>query len=159
PIDLTPDTYSQPEWLARLPQALEVIAADPNIHTVFFQFGAISHRATEMMDAVGTLRSRTDRTVCVAWSMASPAGAGRLAAVGVYAFPEIARGLRAIGHLARYRAALAAPPRLDAAVTPAFDWVAFVAPSPPAGTVVPEPDCHRLLAAAGLATAAGRLAG
>jgi hypothetical protein len=34
-----------------------------------------------------------------------------------------------------------------------------VAPSTLAGTVVSEPECHRILAAAGLATAAGRLAG
>ncbi len=159
PIDLTPDTYNQPDWLARLPQALDVIAADPSIHTVFFQFGAMAHRATEMMDTVGALRSRTARTVCVAWPMASRAVLERLPAEGVYPFPEIARGLRAIGQVARYRAALAEPPRLDDGEVPAFDWSAFLSAPPAAGTVVSEPQCHRILATAGLPTAAGRLAG
>jgi acetyltransferase len=159
PIDLTPDTYSQPQWLARLPEALDVIAADPGIHTVFFQFGAMPHKATEMMDAVGGLRGRTARAVSVAWSLASRAVLERLPAEGVYPFPESARALRALGHAARYRAALETPPRLDDVEAPTFDWSALGAPPAAAGTVVSEPACQSILAAAGLATAAGRLAG
>jgi acetyltransferase len=162
PIDLTPDTYNQAHWLARLPQALDAIAADPGVHTVFFQLGAAAHRAHDLMDAVGGLRGRSRKAVCVAWPLAPPSVLDRLPAEGIYPFPEIARAVRAIGHLARYRAGRSRPPRLDggeAGESRGFDWPAFVAPPTPAGTVVSEPRCHAILAAAGLATAAGGLAG
>jgi acetyltransferase len=162
PIDLTPDTYNQAHWLARLPQALDVIAADPGVHTVFFQLGAAAHRAPELMDAIGGLRGRSRKTVCVAWPLAPPAVLDRLPAEGIYPFPEIARAVRAIGHLARYRAGRSRPPRLDGGepgAPPGVDWTAFVPSSTPAGTVVSEPRCHAILAAAGLATAGGGLAG
>jgi acetyltransferase len=161
PIDLTPDTYNQPQWLARLPEALDVIAADPGVHTLFLQVGAAGHRARDLMDAIGGVRSRSRKTVCVAWPLPPKAVLERLPAEGVHPFPEVARAARAIGHLAGYRAARARPPRDDgAAGTPSrFDWRAFVGPDTPAGTVVSEPRCHRILAAAGLATAPGGLAG
>jgi acyl-CoA synthetase (NDP forming) len=158
PIDLTPETYNQPRWLERLPDALDVIAADPSVHTVFFQCGAMGHKATEMMDAIGGLRSRSDKPVCVAWTLAPPSVHERLPAEGLYPFPEIARAVRAIGQVAAYQAARARPPRGDAAGRPAFDWAAFAPPGAAAGTVVSEDRCHRLLAAAGLPTAAGGLA-
>lgn len=158
PIDLTPDTYNQPNWLALFPQALDIIAADPNIHTLFFQCGAMAHRAQEMMDNICALRSRTGKTVCVAWPLASGAVRERLPAEGIYVFPEFARGIRAIGQLVRYRSALSRPSRPNHVEVPAFDWSSFVA-NPAAGMVISEHQCHRILAAAGLPTAAGRLAG
>ncbi len=158
PIDLTPETYNQPRWLARFPQALDVIAADPAIDTLFFQCGAMAHRAPEMMDAIGALRRRTDKTVVVAWPLAPRTVLERLPAEGIYPFPEIARAVRALGQVTRHRAVLARPPRAAAVETAGLDWSALV-PRPEAGTVVGEHRCHRILAAAGLPVAAGRLAG
>lgn len=159
PFDLTPETYNQPQWLARLPEALDVIAGDPGIDTVFLQVGATAHRAAELMDNIGGLRRRSPKSVCVAWTLAPRSVLERLPAEGVYPFSEIARALRAIGHAARHRAAWDRPPRGDAAEAPAIDWAALVPPAVAAGTVILEPLCHRILAAAGLATAAGQLAG
>jgi acetyltransferase len=158
PIDLTPDTYNQPKWLALFPRALDVIAADPNVDTLLFQVGAMLHRAPEIMDEICALRRRTPKPVCVAWALAPPAVLERLPPEGIYPFPEIARAVRAIGHATRYRALLARPPRPDGADVPAFDWSAFVA-NPAPGTVIGEHRCHGILAAAGLPAAAGRLAG
>jgi acyl-CoA synthetase (NDP forming) len=157
PIDLTPETYNQPRWLALFPQALDVIAADPGVDTLFFQCGAMAHRAPELIAEIGALRSRTDKTVCVAWPLAPRVVLEQLPAQGIYPFPEIARGIRAIGQAARYRAALARPSRPARVEVPAFDWSPFV-PSATAGAVIGEARCHRILAAAGLPTAAGRLA-
>jgi acyl-CoA synthetase (NDP forming) len=159
PIDLTPETYNQPRWLARLPEALAVIAADPSVHTVFLQLGAAGHRARELMDAIGGLRRQSAKPVCVAWTLAPRVVQERLPAEGIYPFPEIARAVRAIGQMTRYRAARDRPPRRDAAGAPAVDWAAVVPAPVAAGTVVSEPRCHRLLAAAGLPTAPGGLAG
>jgi acetyltransferase len=159
PIDLTPETYNQPRWLERLPAALDVIAADPGVHTVFFQCGAMGHKATEIMDVIGGLRSRSDKPVCVTWTLAPPSVPARLPAEGLYPFPETSRAVRAIGHVAAYQAARARSRRSGALEPLAFDWGAHVAPGAAAGTVVPEDRCHRLLAAAGLPVAAGGLAG
>jgi acyl-CoA synthetase (NDP forming) len=159
PIDLTPETYNQPRWLERLPAALDVIAADPGVDTMFFQCGAMGHKATEIMDAIGGVRSRSDKPVCVAWTLAPPSVHERLPGEGLYPFPEIARALRAIGHAAAYQAARSRPLRAGSLEPLAFDWGAHVAPGAAAGTVVPEDRCHRLLAAAGLPVAAGGLAG
>ncbi len=157
PIDLTPETYNQPKWFALFPQALDVVAADPSIHTLLFQCGPMSRGAEELIDVVCALRSRTEKLVCVGWPLASRPWVERFSAQGVYVFPEHARGIRAIGQLARYRSALSQPSRPGQVGFPAFDWSPFVG-RPTAGTVVSEPQCHRILAAAGLPTAAGQLA-
>src|SRR5262249_3209034 len=119
PIDLTPETYNQARWLELFPQALDAIAADPDVHALFLQGGARAPRASELVDAICALRSRVAKPVCVAWPLAPRSVPERLAAEGVYAFPEVARGARALGHLARYRAALARPGRHDGAEVPA----------------------------------------
>ena len=157
PIDVTPESYNQPSWFALFPQALDVIAADPDIHTLFFQCGPMSRQVQELIDTIGALRDRTRKAVCVGWSLA-PRGARELIRTkGVYAFPEFARAIRAIGHLARYSSALSRPSRLKDIELPVFDWASFVS-HPAAGLVISEHACHRILAAAGLPAAAGRLA-
>ena len=158
PFDLTPETYNQPRWLALLPRALDVIAGDPSIDTLFFQVGASGHRAPELVDEICALRRRTAKTVCVAWTLPPPSVLERLPAEALYPFPEVARGVQVIARAVRYRAALACPARSRLPEPMSFDWSAFVG-RPAAGTVVSEPDCHRLLQAAGLPTASGRLAG
>jgi acyl-CoA synthetase (NDP forming) len=157
PIDLTPETYNQPKWFALFPEALDVVAADPNIHTLFFQCGPMSRGAEELVDVISALRSRTDKMICVGWPLASRAVLDRLSARGVYAFPEYARGIRAIGQSVRYRSALSRPSRPASVESPDFPWPSFV-PHPTAGLVISEHQCHRILAAAGLPTAAGQLA-
>ena len=109
PLDLTPETYNQPRWLALFPQALDVIAADPGVDTVLFQVGATAHRAKELMDEIAGLRSRTGKMVAVAWALAPEAALTRFPAEGIYAFPETARAVRAVALATRYRAALAGP--------------------------------------------------
>lgn len=157
PIDLTPETYNQPNWLALFPRALDVIAADPNIHTLLFQVGATAHRAKEIMDNICDLRRRTDKTICVAWTLAPRNVLERLPAEGFYPFPEHARASRVIGQLVRYGAALSRPPRPNRVEVPDFNWAAYVA-KPRPGLVISEHECHRILTAAGLPVAPGQLA-
>jgi acyl-CoA synthetase (NDP forming) len=157
PIDLTPEAYNQPRWFALFPQALDVVAADPNIHTLFFQCGPMSRGAEELADVMSALRSRTEKMICVGWPLASRAVLERLSARGVYVFPEYARGIRAIGQLVRYRSDLSRPSRPSNVKVPPFDWSSLVT-DPTPGTVISEHECHRILAAAGLPTAAGQVA-
>lgn len=157
PIDLTPETYNQPQWLELFPKALDVIAADPNVQTLFFQCGGMAHRAQEVIDNICGIRERTQKTVCVFWALAPDAARKRLAAEGIYVFPEVARGVRAIGHAVRFASALLRPARARQVALPDFDWSAHV-DRPLAGAVISENQCHAILAAAGLPVAAGRLA-
>jgi acyl-CoA synthetase (NDP forming) len=156
PIDLTPEVYNQPRWLERLPQALDVIAADPNLDALLFQGGPMGQRLDEMIDAITELAARAGKTVCVSWPFAPSEVRKRLPEAGIPVFPEHARAVRVVAHLARYRSALEEPLQGAASPPAAFDWGAYV--PDPAPAVVGEHACHRILAAAGLPVPAGQLA-
>jgi acyl-CoA synthetase (NDP forming) len=157
PIDLTPEVYNQPIWLERLPQALDVIAADPGLDALLFQGGPMGQHLDEMIEAIRGLHARAGKTVCVSWPFAPSEVRARLPEAGMPVFPEHARAIRAIAHLARYRSALEQPRRGEAPLRSGFDWAAYVA-DPAPGTVIGEPICHRILAAAGLPVPAGQIA-
>jgi acyl-CoA synthetase (NDP forming) len=158
PMDLTPQTAMRPEWMARLPAALDVVAAQPEVQALLFIVGSLASRAPEICDVIADFAERAPRAVCVSWPSPPRGVPERLAARGIYSFPEPARGVRALGRLVRHGADRARPPHPDGRGRPAFDWSAFV-PAPGASTVVPEPGCHAILAAAGLPVAPGRIAG
>jgi acyl-CoA synthetase (NDP forming) len=73
----------------------------------------------------------------------------------VYSFVEAARAIAAISRLTARGTAAQRPARAGRTGLTAFDWPAFAANS---DAVVPEPQCHRILKAAGLPVAAGELA-
>jgi acyl-CoA synthetase (NDP forming) len=91
----------------------------------------------------------------VCWPSPPADGAvARLAAVGIVAFDEPDRGLRALGRLVAHGEALSRP-RPGAAVAMPFAWEAHVEP----GTnVVTEDRCRAILIDAGLPVTPGRLA-
>jgi acetate---CoA ligase (ADP-forming) len=155
PIDLTPEVYNQPMWLERLPQTLDVIAADPGLDALLFQGGPMGRHLDAMIEAIKNLHARAGKTVCVSWPFAPSEVRKRLPEAGIPVFTEHARAIRAIAHLARWRSALEQP-RGERPQVPAFDWAAYVA-DPTPGTVVGEHACHRILVAAGLPVAPGRL--
>lgn len=156
PMDLTPQTVMRPEWLEKLPQALDVVAADPQIDAVLCTLSSLAVRAVEICDVFSGFWRRSSKAVCVSW-MDPPAGVPeRLAAAGIHAFSEQARAVRALSHLVRHQHELSRPQRCHANEPLPFDWRPFVA-SPTLGSVVPEHVCHSILSAAGLPVAAGRL--
>jgi len=157
PMDLTPQTAFRPEWLARLPEALDVVAAEPGVHAMLFIVGSLASRADEIVEAIVAFRRRAPTTVCVSWPVAPKGATARLAEAGIYSLPEPARGVRALARLVRYRRDGSRPPHPEHADLPAFDWSALVGPGAGPRTVVPEPQCHRILAAAGLPVAAGQV--
>lgn len=158
PMDLTPQTLFQPEWLARLPEALDVLASEPEIHTLLFKIGSNGSRAREIMDVIVGLRNRCAKTVLASWSDTPKGVPEHLATEGMYCVGESARATRTIGRLVRYQTDLARPPSSEQREVTAFDWAAFV-PAPSAHAVIPEHQCHRILAEAGLTVAAGQVAG
>jgi acetate---CoA ligase (ADP-forming) len=157
PIDLTPDSINNPKWLALMPQALDTIAADPNIDAILWAPGLVAGRSQETIDLMREFRDRCPKPCCFSFRLAPKDVEDRLPAEGIYAASEIARAARALGRIVAHRADLCRPPHQEVADLPEFDWSAFV-PNATAGTVVSEHQCHRLLSAAGLSVAAGKLA-
>lgn len=159
PFDLTPAAINHPDWMKRFPQALEVIAGDPTIDTIFFQLGAMGPPTAEVIDIICNLHERTDKAIVIAWLLGAPAFLARFTDAGIHIFPESPAALRALDKVIAFRELQGngvATRAADAPLT-GFDWRSHV-PVAAAGTVVSEHDCHRLLAAAGIAVAAGRLA-
>jgi acyl-CoA synthetase (NDP forming) len=159
PFDLTPETYNKQAWLDLLPQALDAIAADPEIHTIFFSLGALPHVAQALTDNILGLHRRSGKLVVVSWPLPPPGVVQRLAEAGLHTYSENGRALRAVGHAERYAAALSQDEGAPVAPLPAgsFDW-RTAAGAVTAGTVISEHECHRLLALAGLPVAPGELA-
>ncbi len=159
PLDLTPTTAFRPESLARLPEALEAVAAEPAIQSVLFIAGSLASRATEISDVILGLVERTDKPVFVCWP-SPPAGVReRLASAGIFMFLDTERAIRVIGRMHSSAETLERPQRperpAEEDLAP-FDWAPFV-PETDARLVVSEPECHRILRAAGLPVAAARL--
>jgi acyl-CoA synthetase (NDP forming) len=156
PMDLTPSTAFRPEGLAELPKALDALAAEDALDSVIFIVSGLASKAREITALIVDFWKRCPKPVCVSWPSPPRGVVEALAAEGIPAFEEPARGLAALGHVARRGEALSRPPR-EAEPRAGFDWTRFV-PSPSAGLVVCEDRCHEILRAAGLATAEGRLA-
>lgn len=157
PVDLTPQVFNQADWFELFGQALEVIAADSGIHSILLQFGPMAQRGTDVARVICDFRRRARKTVCIAWPLVPRRVPELLHNEGVYVFTESARAIVVLGKLVRRSSEAASQVGMAAVPAIAFDWPAYV-PSPKAGTVVSEPDCHRLLAAAGLSVALGHLA-
>jgi acyl-CoA synthetase (NDP forming) len=155
PVDLTPQAYQNPQWLERFPHALDVIATDPAVGTIFFQLGPMARGDLEMARMVAAFRARCAKPVIAAWPLAIEVARASLLTDGVHVFPEYSRAVRAMGRIASYAEALATP--RDSIPAAAFDWSAHV-PNPRAGAVLSEHACHAILAQAGLPVADGRLA-
>ncbi len=158
PLDLTPTTAFRPESLARLPAALDAVAAEAGIQSVLFIAGSLASRATEISDVILGLVERTDKPVFVCWP--SPPGGvrERLASAGIFMFLDTERAIRVIDRMHSRAATLERPQRPAREDLAPFDWAPFV-PETNAHLVVSEPECHRILRAAGLPAAAARLVG
>lgn len=154
PLDLTPTTAFRAEAMAQLPQALDIIADEPGIGSLLFIVGSMAAKAAEISDVICGLAERAQKPVCVSWPSPPHAVPARLAERGIYSFLDPARGIRALAKLVEHGAAMHRPARPATTDIKAFDWAAFV-PAQETHTVIPEHTCHRILAAAGLAVAAG----
>jgi acetate---CoA ligase (ADP-forming) len=155
PMDLTPSTAFRAESLARLPEAMDVLASQPDIQSLVLIVGGLAVREREISAIFTDFWRRCDKAVSIAWP-APPSGTlARFAEQGIATFDEPDRALRALGRLASFGAARdrpRTPPDLGAL---AFDWPAEV---PADVSVVSEDRCHALLRKAGLPVAPGELA-
>lgn len=155
PVDLTPQSFNDPDYLARFPDTLQVIAEDPNIDMVLGQFGPMSNGAPEVMEAIVRLREASSKTVCLSWSFAPNGVYEQMRKHDFHVFHEPAHAVNVLGKLARRDSQVRVDTR-PAHSRRTFDWARFV-PSPTASEVITEDACHRILAAAGIPVPAGGL--
>jgi acetate---CoA ligase (ADP-forming) len=142
------------ESSARLPEAMDALAARPDIDSLLFIVGPLDARTADLADTIIGFCRRCRKPVCVSWPSPPPGAVARLATAGIVVFAEPDRALRALERLVEHNEALARPPRGDVGAVP-FDWDTHVEPGT---TVVTEDRCHAILIDAGLPVAPGRLA-
>jgi len=63
PLDLTPTTAFRAEAMAQLPQALDIIAAEPGIGSLLFIVGSMAAKATEISAVICGLAERAQKPV------------------------------------------------------------------------------------------------
>lgn len=156
PIDLTPVAMNNPEYRTRLPEALRMLADAPGIDMYLFFASGLGPLAPLLVEILEELRARTRTPILISWLLAPPGIAERLAASGVIAFSEHARSVRTAGYLARYGCDLRHRIRHCPTERRDFAWDAFVPAARP--QIVSEHVVARMLEAAGLPVAKGRLA-
>ena len=115
PLDLTPTTAFRPEALARLPEVLDVIAAEPAIDSLLFIASSLAARATEITGVIGSFSQRSTKPVCVSWSSPPKGVIERLAEHGIHTFIEPDRGTRTLRRLVAHALATRRPQRSAAA--------------------------------------------
>jgi acetyltransferase len=157
PLDLTPTTAVRAESLAHLPDALEVMAAEPEIHSLLVIAGSLAARAVEISEVITRFWKHATKPVCVSWPSPPTGVVERLAQHGIYTFLDPVRGIRALSRLTVHEIAAAEPESAESMPPVTIDWAAYVPESWP-HLVVPEHRCHAILTAAGLPVAAGELA-
>jgi acetate---CoA ligase (ADP-forming) len=156
PLDLTPTTAFRPGALAQLSQALDIIAAAPEIHSLLFIVGSLAVKAPEISEVIRGLSERSAKPVCVSWPSPPRDVPARLAEHGIHTFLDPARGIRALARFAEHDEARMRPRRPEKTDIAPFDWTPYVPPDT-ADAVVPEHRCHRILQAAGLDVATSAL--
>ena len=153
PLDLTPSTAFRPDALARLPEVLDVFAAQPGIDAVLFIVGTLASKAAEISQVFKDFHRRCPKPVLLSWPGPPTGLAARFAADAIFSYDEPARAIRALGRIVEGHRAL---PRRPAEPLSGFDWPSFI---PETGAaVITEDRCHAVLAAAGLGVAPGKLA-
>ncbi len=157
PIDLTPGSMTNPRLRATLPEALALLANAPGVDLCVLLASGFGHLAPAVATMLEALRSQADKPLCVSWLSPPPGIAERFAARGVRLFDEHARAIRAAAHLARHAGDMRHRIRHRPDLGRAFPWSDLAAPTADR-QVLPEPVAARVLEAAGLPVARGRLA-
>lgn len=157
PIDFTPGMMTSPKYRANMPEVLRLLADAPSHDTWLFLSAAMGSLATTLVGMYDELRQHSAKPLCLCWQSPPDGITQGFAERGIYVFPETARAARATGHIVRYAEDLRHRIRLAPGELQSFPWSDFV-DTRPRHQVVPEHVVARILEAAGLPVARGRLA-
>lgn len=156
PVDMTPGIMTNAKYRQNMPAALQALAEAPDFDAWLFMAAGFGQLAPELVDMLDTVRQATPKPLLLTWQAMPEGIAGQLAERGIYTFTEHARAARTLALMVRHAADLGHRMARLAAAPPAFDWAPYA--SRAENGVVSEHDVARLLEAAGLPVARGRMA-
>ena len=156
PLDLTPTTAFRIDSLAKLHEALNVVADEKGIHSLLLIAGSLASRATEISNVMLKFSESTTKPVIICWPSPPSGVLEHFASRDIFTFLEPERAVRVLSRLRSRTASLMRPPRPIESKIASFDWALFVRDED-SQSVVPEHLCHQILDAAGLPVAAGKL--
>jgi acyl-CoA synthetase (NDP forming) len=157
PIDFTPGMMTNGNHRANMPDALKALAQAPGTDAWLFMAAGFAELAPALVEMFDTVRKATNKPVCLTWQSMPEGIAEALAERGIYTFTDHSRAVRTLAHLVRYAADLRHHIRKVETGGYAFQWGKFVGEAA-AGTVVSEDVVARILEAAELPVARGRIA-
>ncbi|WP_329520337.1 acetate--CoA ligase family protein [Spirillospora sp. NBC_01491] len=99
PVDLTAQLNTEPEILTR---ALEVACAHPGTDVIAVYLGVLAGGSEALVDAVAAAAGVTGKPIVVAWTGGDGTPLRRLTALGVPAYDDANRAMRALGMLVRH---------------------------------------------------------
>jgi acetyltransferase len=155
PVDLTPGSMTNPQYRSTLPAVLKTLVNAPDIDSYVFMsagFGALAPKLVAMFEE---LRANADKPICLSWLSPPQGVTASLAERGVVVFDEHARAIRAAAHLVRYAVSKRHRIRHRPEIAKPFAWKDVIGV---AAGVISENVAARILEAAGLPIATGRLA-
>ncbi len=155
PVDMTPGAMTNARLRATLPAVLDTLAATAETDLVL-SFGAgFGQLAPALADMLEATTAKAQRPVLVSW-LSPPEGiTRRLNDAGIMVFEDHSKVIRAAGHIVRYAADLRHRIRRSEDKVAEFPWQNFVAPGE---SVISEHIVARIMEAAGLPVARGRIA-
>jgi len=158
PIDLTPGMMTNPAHRAHMPEVMRVLAEAPALDNWLFLSAGFGSLAPELVAIYDQARQNSAKPLCLTWQ-SPPAGITEdLAARGIYTFDEHARAVRAMAHIVRYASDLQHATRNMPTMTESFPWSDFIPTDSASNVVVSEHVVARILEAARLPVAQGRIA-
>lgn len=157
PIDLTPGMMTNAKYRANMPEALRVLAEAPNVDSWLFLAAGFGRLAPELVQMYDELRNRSSKALCLTWQSPPKGTVESLASRGVYVFTEHARAVRTLGHLVRHARDLCHPIHHAPENRYSLPWADYV-DAAGQSQVISEHVVARILEAAGLPVAPGRLA-
>ena len=158
PIDLTPGIMTNPAHRANMPEVMRVLADAPALDNWLFLSAGFGELAPELVELYDRIRLVSAKPLCLTWQ-SPPAGITEdLAARGIYTFDEHARAVRAMARIVHYARDLQHAIRKMPAPSSPFPWGDFVPTTVDSDVVVSEHVVARILEAAMLPVARGRIA-
>ena len=155
PIDLTPGAMTNPKLRVHMPQVLKILAEVPEADMVLLFGSGFGALAPDLAGMLEDLHARAAKPICVSWLSPPPGITARLAAAGIMVFEEHSRLIRAAGHVARHAEDTRHRIRKASKPPSPFPWNQYVSAT---DSVVSEHVVARVLEAAGLPVARGRIA-
>ena len=152
PIDLTPQTYNDPKYREKFYEVLSLISKDPNIDVLLAYFGPMGQGIQEILSSFTRVREESLKPIVLLWPLAPIGVYSQLEKLGIYAFEESERAIRAISKLWLAQSNCG---HIIEQSNFEFDWAKQI-PHVFDGLILLEDKCSFILSEAGIQTAPGK---